>query len=182
MVAAGVMLVVVLAAAPAADPELDTREFTGEGSVGTGSQLELYLPPGEYRHELVSDCDVAASLFPAERLPQVRLGDVLQADLATATDRQEDRGDLAIGVGGWANLQVGTGPECRWVYRITGAFVALGEEPPPPRAVDDVGGPWGIGVVALLVVVVLLAVRRSRGAANAAGDPDEEPTVRIGPG
>jgi len=166
---------VVIAGPVAVDDIEETRTFDGTGSLGMATTVEVYLLEGSYRHELSSTCKAAASLFPADREPPVLLGDVLRADLV-ATGDAHDEGRVAISMPGWANLQIGTGPDCQWEYAISGVFVPLGSEPPPPRPDDDVGGLWGFGAIVLLVAAVVLVAGRSR---RRGGVPATDEIVKV---
>jgi len=163
MVAVTAVLAVVMAVAGAfgAEASPETRSASGTGSRGMDTEFEFYLLAGTYEHEIVSECGIAASLFPAAREPAALLSDVLQADLATDGGRP-NRGDLVMTAPGWVSLQVGTGPQCEWEYSISGAFLPLGSEPPPPRAADDLGELWSFGIAVLIagVLAVVLARRR----------------------
>jgi hypothetical protein len=161
------------------DTEPGTRVFEGRGSVGIDSEFEIYLVEGTYQHEIGGGCVAAASLFPADREPAVRLGDVLQADLGTESGRPNE-GVVEISVAGWANLQIGTGPDCSWSYAITGAFYPEGDEPAPPRAPDELVSTWGPIAAALVVLgaALVLAARSSR---RSSGESDDEPEVKVAP-
>ena len=163
----------------AAEPEGATRVFEGRGSVGIESEFEIYLLEGTYQHEIGSGCIAAASLFPAEREPAVRLGDVLQADLRTEGG-PPDTGVVEISIAGWANLQIGTGPDCAWSYAITGAFYSEGDEPGPPRAPDELFSTWGPIVAAVVVLggALVLAARSSR---RSTDEPADAPEVKVAP-
>ena len=168
-------IAVTPSAAAAAEAALETRSFMRTGSLGVDTDVEFYLLEGTYRHELVSACVVAASIFPSDREPPVPLRDVLQADLATRGNTAS-RGTVEITTAGWAHLQVGTGPECEWTYTITGEFLPVGEEPPPPRAPDDLGGALGAALVLILLLGVVVALARTRRAPN---DEGSEAAVRV---
>lgn len=158
----GFVLALLLSLVPiAAEPAEETRQFTRTGSVGAESDVEFYLLEGTYRHEITSDCTVAASVFPGNRDPMVLLQDVLQADLLTR-DVVRAEGTFTISAAGWAIVQAGTGPECQWSYAVTGAFVPVGEEPPPPRSPDDLGSAVGAAIVLALLVVLIVGVARTR--------------------
>ena len=175
-----------LASVAAADgAAIETRAFSGEGSAGVESEVELYLPGGEYRHELQTSpgCFVTGGLFPAEREPRTKLGDVIRADLQVGEGRvtgpqAESTGSFTITAPGWAVLQLGTGPECRWDYTITGAFVPAGDEPQAPLGEEpiSVALPLVVGLLALVAVVAVAGRRRVR-----VVDPGEEPAVRVTP-
>jgi hypothetical protein len=168
----------------AADSGSETREFSRKGSLDAGGGVELFLVEGTYRHELVSprpdrSCEVTAGLFPANREPTVPLRDVLQADLATTSGAPGDAGSFEVSGAGWAILQVGTGPDCEWEYRITGAFHPVGEEPGPPRPSDDLGGLWSIVLLGVVIVAVAGLVAR-RGPQRRA-EEESDVKVRVAP-
>lgn len=172
----GFVLVLLLSLVPtAAEPAEETRQFTRTGSVGSESDVEVYLLEGTYRHEIVSDCTVAASVFPGNRDPAVRLQDVLQADLLTR-DAVRAEGTFTIEVAGWAIVQAGTGPACQWSYAVTGAFLPVGEEPPPPRSPDDLGSAVGAAIVLALLVALVVGVARTR---RRGPDQNEEHVVKV---
>lgn len=156
----------------------ETRSASGTGSRGLSTDVEFYVLAGTYVHDVVSDCEIAASLFPASREPAALLRDVLQADLATG-DGRVDSGTLVMTAPGWINLQIGTGPQCAWEYSITGAFLPLGSEPSPPRAADDLGELWGFGVAMLIVGAVAVIVARRRRPSRR--HDTEEVKVRVTP-
>jgi len=143
---------------------IEIRTFTGAGSLGTDSTVEVYLLEGRYHHRLVgsAECYTTAGLFPARDPLGVALSDVLQADLSVGkrsygTTVTNPAGTVTISRAGWANLQVGTGPECEWVYTITGSFLPRRDEPlaPPQR------GLWWVPVTgAAAAALALLAFRR----------------------
>jgi hypothetical protein len=169
----------IFAAAAAPTPEVETRTFTGIGSVGYSSTLELYLLEGTYRHRLTGStaCYTAASVFPA-RLPNgVPLSDVLSADLSVGTTKNSSSrinptGSMTISQAGWANLQVGTGTDCEWGYAITGQFLPEGEEPVPASERSQ----WWLPVSGLLVVVGLLALAWRR---RSAEPPADDEPIRV---
>lgn len=165
------------------DTSMETRAFSGEGSAGVESEVELYLPGGEYRHELQAapDCFVTGGLFPAAREPRAKLGDVIRADLQVGEGRvtgpqAESTGTFTISTPGWAVLQLGTGPECRWDYTITGAFVPEGDEPRAPLGQEPIGValPLVVGLLALVAIVAVVGRRR-------VPDVRDEPAVRVTP-
>ncbi len=139
--------------------EEQRRSFSGSGSVGSDSSIELYLLDAEYTHRLEADgsCDITAGVFPAHRQPAVRVSEVLQADLAVlrqgATARAGPDGVFTITQPGWATVQVGTGPDCTWTYEIAGPFLPAGREPRPPGALEQPWVLWTLvfGGLALLV-------------------------------
>jgi hypothetical protein len=159
----------------AAEPEEETRQYTRTGSVGSESDVEVYLLAGTYRHEITSRCRVAASLFPGDTEPPVPLQDVLQADLVTG-DATRARGTFAISTAGWAMLQAGTGPDCQWSYVLTGSFLPVGEEPPPPRSPDDLGSAVGATIILALLVILVVVVARTRRDNEA---QDDEHVVKV---
>lgn len=180
------IVILALASVAAADgAAVETRTFSGEGSAGVESEVELYLPGGEYRHALQAapDCFVTGGLFPAEREPRAKLSDVIRADLHVGEGRvtgprAEPEGSFIITTPGWVVLQLGTGPECRWDYTITGAFVPEGDEPRAPLGQEPIGLTLPL-VVGLLAVVAIVAVaRRRRGQVS---EVDDEPAVRVTP-
>ncbi len=170
----GFLIVLTLSSGPlAAEPIDETRSYTRTGSIGSESDVEVYLLEGTYRHEVRSDCVVAASLFPGDREPAVLLQDVLQADLVTR-DVAVDEGTFTINSAGWAMLQAGTGPDCQWSYAVTGTFLPVGEEPPPPRPPDDLGSAVGAGILLVLICGLVVVVARTRRRPH-----DEEPVVKV---
>ncbi len=152
-----------IAASTAQTSSIETRPFTGVGSLGTDSPVEVYLLAGTYHHRLVgtTDCYTAASLFPSRDLLGVPLADVLQADLSVGQRSKGESetnpaGTVVISEAGWARLQVGTGPDCEWRYSITGRFLPRGDEPGPQSPASL----WwlqvaGLAIVASLVILVL---------------------------
>ncbi len=158
-----------IAASTAQTPMIETRPFTGVGSLGTDSPVEVYLLAGTYHHRLVgtTGCYTAASLFPSRDPLGVPLADVLQADLSVGQrsrgeSETDPAGTVVISKAGWARLQVGTGPDCQWRYSITGRFLPRGDEPGPQSPASL----WwlqvaGLAIVASLVILVLR--RRSPG-------------------
>lgn len=157
----------------------EERSYAGTGSRGVDTDIEVYLIEGTYGHRLSAECDAAASLFPGRREPKVPLRDVLRADLETSGP-SIDTGPFTISEPGWANLQVGTGPECAWEYSITGMFLPAGSEPPPPRSPDEVGGPWVLGVLVIVGLITVVGVVRSR-RSPVVPARDEESKVRVTP-
>ncbi len=174
--------VLVWLSAPATAQDVETRSFTGEGSRAADSDIELYLIEGAYQHRIRSrDCLVTVGIFPAQREPMVRLGDVLQADLAVGTPpgRVGPIGAFRITRPGWATVQLGTGPECGWTYEIVGRFLPPGREPGPPGVLTQ---PWVLWVAVVLGAIVAwrLVRRPPRRRTDDAGpervrvvDPDE---------
>ena len=156
----------------ATEPAEETREYTRTGSVGSESDVELYLLEGTYRHELSSRCTVAASLFPGDSDPAVLLQDVLQADLVTG-DVDGATGTFTISTAGWAMLQAGTGPDCQWSYAVTGSFLPVGDEPPPPRSPDDLGSAVGATIILVVLIALVVVVARTR------RNPDEQDVERV---
>jgi hypothetical protein len=159
----------------AAEPAEETRRYSRTGSIGSESDVEVYLLEGTYRHEISSTCTVAASLFPGNTDPAVELQDVLQADLITR-DAARAQGTFTISIAGWAMLQAGTGPDCQWSYAVTGSFLPVGEEPPPPRSPDDLGSAVGGTIILALLVVLVVAIARTR---RSEPEGDDERVVKV---
>ena len=160
-----------------ADPEplpADAPDVARTEGTGSESDVEVYLLEGTYRHDVRSDCVVAASLFPGDREPPVLLQDVLQADLVTR-EVAVDEGTFTISRAGWAMLQAGTGPDCQWSYSVTGAFLPVGEEPPPPRSPDDLGSAVGAGILLVVIASLVVVVARTR----RRPDVEKEPVVKV---
>ena len=166
-ITAALLGLVVFATAPEVAPE--TRRHVGVGSLGMESAIDLYLVGGGYQHAIEVDegCFVTVGLFPSSHQePRVDLWDVIHADLqrgpGTVTGPQAPaRGDFTIGEAGWAELQLGTGPDCRWTYAITGRFVPPGKEPIGPLGRTPIGVAVPVLVVALVGVVLVVARRRA---------------------
>lgn len=171
-------VVVLLLAIPAMAQDRDTQVFEGIGSAGSDSPLEVYLLEGTYEHRIAADaaCVLTAGVFPGERSPQVPLGDVLQADLALGGGgRAGPDGTFRVTADGWAGVQVGTGPDCRWTYSITGSFLPAGREPAAPGALRQ---PWILWIaLGAAVAIVVAAGRRRRGVPAAPGDEDVRVTI-----
>lgn len=179
----GVAALLVLTAAAVDSGAVETRTFTGTGSRGVGSDVEFFIVGGTYEHRLrIADgCFATAGVFPSERLPRVKLGEVLSADLSadstgSALRRTSPSGSFAISTSGWATLQLGTGPDCSWTYSIRGRFLPPGDEPGPPRAP---GLQWWEGLLLVVgtLLVIGLVVRRG----ISAGEVDHEERVRALP-
>ncbi len=156
--------------------EVETRTFEGVGSVGIETPFEMYLPNGRFTHDIVSDsgCALTSGVFPADRQPAVPFQQVLQADLAVGVSgRAGPNGTFDVSEPGWANVQVGTGPDCAWTYRISGPFLPEGREPGPPGALRQ---PWVLWVaIAAAATVVWRAMRH-----HDVVDPAEpEPKVTV---
>ena len=150
--------------------EVDTRRFEGHGSRGVETDIEFFLVAGTYQHTLESNCRITAGIFPSLQQPAVLLSEVLDADLATLGS--SDEGQFPITQQGWANLQLGTGPDCTWEYTVTGAFLPLGDEPDPP-------GPGFIGWWPLALVVAGAALIIGNSARRRPVEEEDEPRVRV---
>jgi len=151
-------LVLAVGAAAVQDPSVQTRTFTGTGSLGIDSPIEIYLIGGTYHHRLVgsTDCHTNAGLYPAREPDGVLLADVIRTDLSVGRPEADPARSLIISRPGWANLQVGTGRDCEWTYSIRGAFLAEGDE---PATESDRDFSWlllaGTAIVASLAVLAL---------------------------
>lgn len=160
----GAALLVVAAAA--ATPELESRAFSGAGSVGTDGTIEFYLPEGIYHHRLFGrpDCLTTVSVVPARGEPTVDASHVLAAGGGQSASGLDPEPALSFTVtsGWWAHLRVDTIPGCLWAYSITGPFVAAGTEPLSPTERDQ---RWLIISGALVAAVLALSAWRRKGTA-----------------
>jgi hypothetical protein len=175
----GALLAIAASAEPS--PSVEVRSFTGSGSPGTDSPIEVYLLEANYHHRLIgsADCYTTASLFPSRDPHGVLLGDVLQADLSagrSATAVIDPAGTVIISQPGWARLQVGTGRDCAWKYSITGPFVPEGDEPNESGERNMMW--WQIAGIAVVVSLTVLALRKR---SPKSGEGEEAPIRLIDP-
>lgn len=171
----------------AGSEEVETRIFSGSGSRSVTSDVELFVVGGTYEHQLeTAGCFAAAGLFPAERLPRVKLREVLSADLSAGTSESSlgqtmPFGTFTITAPGWATLQIGTGPECSWSYSIRGEFLPPGDEPGPPRAPGSLQR-WEILLFVLgIASLAAFVARRGVSAGSDTSDADKIRTLPAAP-
>jgi len=172
-------LVLAVGAAAVQDPSVQTRTFTGTGSLGIDSPIEIYLIGGTYHHRLVgsTDCHTNAGLYPAREPDGVLLADVIRTDLSVGRPEADPARSLIISRPGWANLQVGTGRDCEWTYSITGSFLPEGDEPASPSD----RSPWWLLLPVAAVMVSLLAIALRRGSVTDPVANEESPIRTIDP-
>jgi hypothetical protein len=171
----------LLLAGVALTPGLESRAFTGTGSVGSDGSIEFYLPEGTYHHRLFGTpgCSVTAGVVPARGGKGGPISDLLrEADLSVGP-HDPDGLDPTPAVGfsvpnaSWVNLLVGSGTSCQWAYSITGPFLTEdGMLRSPPQRTQW----WLVISAALTTIGLVVAASRQKSTQQSA---NEETAIRV---